>query len=297
MTQFSLYEEAFHPSPWHRTWVAFRESHIAIVGLFVLAIFVIFSLFAPLLTPYDPIAQNIDGLLIPPSWQPNGSISYLFGTDALGRDLFSRIMYGCRVTLGSGFLMVVLAMLIGVSIGTFAGMLRGVRSSIVNHLLDALMAIPTLLIAIIIVAILGTGLVNSMWAITLALIPQFVHRTRSFVRAEMKKEYILASRLDGANKWQLFVHSILPNMTEMLVVQGTLALSVAVIDISALGFLNLGAQSPLPELGAILADGLDVTYLAPWNVALPGLTIFLLVLSINIVGDGLRSALRKRVSH
>ncbi|AJP43246.1 MAG TPA: peptide ABC transporter permease [Alteromonas australica] len=297
MPQFSLYEEAFHPSPWHRTWVAFRESHIAIVGLFVLAIFVIFSLFAPLLTPYDPIAQNIDGLLIPPSWQPNGSISYLFGTDALGRDLFSRIMYGCRVTLGSGFLMVVLAMLIGVSIGTFAGMLRGVRSSIVNHLLDALMAIPTLLIAIIIVAILGTGLVNSMWAITLALIPQFVHRTRSFVRAEMKKEYILASRLDGANKWQLFVHSILPNMTEMLVVQGTLALSVAVIDISALGFLNLGAQSPLPELGAILADGLDVTYLAPWNVALPGLTIFLLVLSINIVGDGLRSALRKRVSH
>ncbi|AIF98192.1 ABC transporter permease subunit [Alteromonas australica] len=297
MPQFSLYEEAFHPSPWHRTWLAFRESHIAIVGLFVLAIFVIFSLFAPLLTPYDPIAQNIDGLLIPPSWQPNGSISYLFGTDALGRDLFSRIMYGCRVTLGSGFLMVVLAMLIGVSIGTFAGMLRGVRSSIVNHLLDALMAIPTLLIAIIIVAILGTGLVNSMWAITLALIPQFVHRTRSFVRAEMKKEYILASRLDGANKWQLFVHSILPNMTEMLVVQGTLALSVAVIDISALGFLNLGAQSPLPELGAILADGLDVTYLAPWNVALPGLTIFLLVLSINIVGDGLRSALRKRVSH
>ena len=297
MPQFSLYEEAFHPSPWHRTWVAFRESHIAIVGLFVLAIFVIFSLFAPLLTPYDPIAQNIDGLLIPPSWQPNGSISYLFGTDALGRDLFSRIMYGCRVTLGSGFLMVVLAMLIGVSIGTFAGMLRGVRSSIVNHLLDALMAIPTLLIAIIIVAILGTGLVNSMWAITLALIPQFVHRTRSFVRAEMKKEYILASRLDGANKWQLFVHSILPNMTEMLVVQGTLALSVAVIDISALGFLNLGAQSPLPELGAILADGLDVTYLAPWNVAFPGLTIFLLVLSINIVGDGLRSALRKRVSH
>ncbi len=297
MPQFSLYEEAFHPSPWHRTWVAFRESHIAIVGLFVLAIFVIFSLFAPLLTPYDPIAQNIDGLLIPPSWQPNGSISYLFGTDALGRDLFSRIMYGCRVTLGSGFLMVVLAMLIGVSIGTFAGMLRGVRSSIVNHLLDALMAIPTLLIGIIIVAILGTGLVNSMWAITLALIPQFVHRTRSFVCAEMKKEYILASRLDGANKWQLFVHSILPNMTEMLVVQGTLALSVAVIDISALGFLNLGAQSPLPELGAILADGLDVTYLAPWNVALPGLTIFLLVLSINIVGDGLRSALRKRVSH
>ena len=297
MPQFSLYEEEFHPSPWQRTWLSFRSSHVAVAGLILLVLFILFSVLAPIVTPYSPVAQNIDGLLIPPSWDTNGNISHLFGTDALGRDIFSRIVYGCRVTLGSGFLMVVLAMLVGVSIGTLAGMLRGVRSSIVNHLLDALMAIPTLLIAIIIVAIVGTGLVNSMWAITLALIPQFVHHTRSFVREEMKKEYILASQLDGANKWQLFVHSILPNMTEMLVVQGTFALSVAVIDISALGFLNLGAQAPLPELGAILADGLDVAYLAPWTVALPGVTIFFIVLSINIVGDGLRSALRKRVSH
>ncbi|GEA11753.1 ABC transporter permease subunit [Alteromonas sp. KUL49] len=297
MAQFSLYEEEFHPSPWQRTWAAFRSSHIAFIGLVILAFFVMFSLFAPLLAPYSPLEQNIDGLLIAPSWQSSGSIVHLFGTDALGRDVFSRIIYGCRITLGSGLITVVLALFIGVSIGTIAGMLSGVRSSIVNHLLDALMAIPTLLIAIIIVAILGAGLVNSMWAITLALIPQFVHHTRSFVRNEMKKQYILASRLDGASPWQIFTHSILPNMSEMLVVQGSLALSIAVIDISALGFLNLGAQAPLPELGAILADGLDVAYMAPWNVALPGITIFLMVLSINIVGDGLRSALRKRVTH
>ena len=297
MPQFSLYDEEFHPSPWQRTWAAFKTSHIAMVGLFMLGLFVFCALFAPVITPYDAIEQNIDGLLVPPSWMANGAISHFFGTDALGRDLFTRIIYGCRITLGTAFITVVLAMLVGVSLGTFAGMLRGVRSSIVNHLLDALMAIPTLLIAIIIVAILGTGLVNSMWAITLALIPQFVHHTRSFVRQEMKKEYIIASKLDGASRWQLFVHSILPNMTEMLVVQGTLALSIAVIDISALGFLSLGAQSPLPELGVILADGLDVAYLAPWNVAVPGMAIFFLVLSINIVGDGLRSALRKRVSH
>lgn len=295
MAQFSLYEEEYHPSPLKRTWIEFRNSHIAVVGLVVLAGFLVFSLFAPFLAPYDPLAQNIDGLLIPPSWTVNGSISHLFGTDALGRDVFSRIIYGCRVTLGSSILLVLLAMLIGVTIGTVAGVMQGVRSSVINHLLDALMAIPTLLIAIIIVAIVGTGLVNSMWAITLALIPQFIHHTRSFVRSEMKKEYILASRLDGASNRQLFFNSILPNMFEMLVVQGTLALSIAVIDISALGFLNLGAQPPLPELGAILADGLDVAYLAPWNVALPGLTIFLMVLAINIVGDGLRSALRKRL--
>lgn len=297
MPQFSLYEEEYHPSPLQRTWREFTSSHIAVLGLFVLAIFLIFALFAPLIAPYNPVEQNIDSLLIPPSWKTNGTISHLFGTDALGRDVFSRIVYGCRVTFGSSILLVIIAMLVGVSIGTFAGMMSGVRSSVVNHLLDALMAIPTLLIAIIIVAILGTGLVNSMWAITLALIPQFIHYTRSFVRSEMKKEYVLASKLDGANAWQLFRHSILPNMIEMLVVQGSLALSIAVIDVSALGFLNLGAQPPLPELGAILADGLDVAYLAPWNVGLPGLSIFLMVLAINIVGDGLRSALRKRVSH
>ena len=296
MSRFSLYDDEAHPSPWQHTWRAFKSSHIALVGLAVLLLFVFFAFFAPLVAPYNPTYQNTEALLIPPSWAPNGSIAHLFGTDALGRDLFSRIMYGCRVTFGTSLLVVIIAMLIGVTIGTIAGMLSGVRSSVVNHLLDALMAIPTLLIAIIIVGILGSGLVNSMWAITLALIPQFVHHTRSFVRGEMKKDYIQSSTLDGASNLQLFYHSILPNMIEMLVVQGTLALSIAVIDISALGFLNLGAQAPLPELGAILATGLDAGYLAPWNIAIPGVTIFLMVLSITIVGDGLRSALRKRVN-
>ncbi|MGB0215011.1 MAG: ABC transporter permease subunit [Alteromonas oceani] len=296
MSRFSLYDDEAHPSPWQHTWRAFKSSHIALVGLAVLLLFVFFAFFAPLVAPYNPTYQNTEALLIPPSWAPNGSIAHLFGTDALGRDLFSRIMYGCRVTFGTSLLVVIIAMLIGVTIGTIAGMLSGVRSSVVNHLLDALMAIPTLLIAIIIVGILGSGLVNSMWAITLALIPQFVHHTRSFVRGEMKKDYIQSSTLDGASNLQLFYHSILPNMIEMLVVQGTLALSIAVIDISALGFLNLGAQAPLPELGAILATGLDAGYLAPWNIAIPGVSIFLMVLSITIVGDGLRSALRKRVN-
>ena len=296
MSRFSLYDDEAHPSPWQHTWRAFKSSHIALVGLAVLLLFVFFAFFAPLVAPYNPTYQNTEALLIPPSWAPNGSIAHLFGTDALGRDLFSRILYGCRVTFGTSLLVVIIAMLVGVTIGTIAGMLSGVRSSVVNYLLDALMAIPTLLIAIIIVGILGSGLVNSMWAITLALIPQFVHHTRSFVRGEMKKDYIQSSTLDGASNLQLFYYSIIPNMIEMLVVQGTLALSIAVIDISALGFLNLGAQAPLPELGAILATGLDAGYLAPWNIAIPGVSIFLMVLSITIVGDGLRSALRKRVN-
>ncbi|MEC9319912.1 MAG: peptide ABC transporter permease, partial [Pseudomonadota bacterium] len=118
MPQFSLYEEEFHPSPWQRTWASFKASHISMLGLIMLALFVVCALFAPVITPYGAIEQNIDGLLIPPSWLANGSISHLFGTDALGRDLFTRIIYGCRTTLGSAFITVVLAMLMGVSLGT-----------------------------------------------------------------------------------------------------------------------------------------------------------------------------------
>ena len=297
MSQFNLYQEEFHPSPLQFTWQEFQLNHIAVVGLYCLMFFVVLAVLGPLLAPFDPLQQQTDSLLIPPSWDPSGGIVHLFGTDGLGRDILSRVIYGCRMTFGISILLVLVALLIGVALGAIAGMSRGLRSSFVNHLLDSLMAIPTLLIAIIIIAILGTGLVNSMWAITLALIPKFIHQVRDFVRNEVSKEYVMAAKLDGANKRQLFFNSILPNMGEMLVVQGTFALSIAILDISALGFLNLGAQAPTPELGAMLSEGLEVAYLAPWNIALPGAAIFVMIVSINLVGDGLRSALRSRLLH
>ncbi len=295
MPRFNLYQEEFHPSPLQHTWMEFRRSHIAVLGLWVLMFFIALVIFGPLIAPFDPLTQNPNAFLVGPSWEANGTIRYLFGTDSLGRDLLSRLIYGCRMTLGISLLLVILAMLVGVALGAVAGMSKGVRSSILNHLLDSIMAVPTLLIAIIIVAILGTGLVNTMWAISLALIPQFVHNTREFVRHEMSKEYILASRLDGAKKTHLFFYCILPNMIEMLVVQGTMALSIAILDISALGFLGLGAQPPSPELGTMLSEGLKIAYHSPWTIALPGSTIFLMVLSVNVVGDGLRSAVRNRL--
>lgn len=291
----NLYQEEYHPSPFQYTWLAFKENHIAVGGLICLAFFVVLTIFGPLITPYNPLYQEVGDLLIPPAWNANGGISHLFGTDALGRDLLSRIIYGCRLTFGISALLVMLAMLIGVSLGALAGMSRGFRSSFLNHTLDSVQATPTLLIAIIIIAILGTGLVNSMWAILLALIPQYVHQTREFVSIEMKKEYVLAAKLDGATNFQLFSRTILPNMGEMLVVQATLALSVSVLDISALGFLNLGAQAPTPELGVMLSEGLEVAYIAPWAIAIPGATIFIMMVSINLVGDGLRSVLRNRL--
>ncbi|GAB2709515.1 ABC transporter permease subunit [Aliiglaciecola sp. 3_MG-2023] len=295
MPKFDIYQEEFHPSPLIHTWWEFRKSHVAVLGLWILAFFVFLVVFGPIIAPFDPVLQNPNAFLVKPSWDVNGSIRYLFGTDSLGRDLLSRLIYGCRMTLGISLLLVLLAMLVGVALGAMAGLTRGVRSSVLNHLLDSILAIPTLLIAIVIVGILGVGLVNSMWAISLALIPQFVHNTREVVRTEMAKEYILASKLDGAKNTYLFFYCILPNMYEMLVVQGTMALSIAILDISALGFLGLGAQAPAPELGTMLSEGLRVAYKSPWSIALPGCAIFLMVLSVNVVGDGLRSALRNRL--
>lgn len=297
MLKSSLYQDEQFPSPLRQTWHEFKKSHVAFVGLGFLFFFIVTIIIGPLLTPYSPLEQNTEALLIPPAWDPNGGIAFVLGTDGLGRDVLTRVIYGSRVTFGISIFLVLMAMVVGVAIGAFAGMNKGMRSSILNHLLDSMMAIPTLLIAIIIVAILGPGLVNSMWAITLALIPQFIHYTRDFVRAEIEKEYVTAARLDGATPFRIFVFSVLPNMIEMLVVQGTLALSIAILDISALGFLNLGVQAPHAELGAMLSEGLDIAYIAPWSIAAPGAAIFIVIMSVNVVGDGLRSALRSRLNH
>lgn len=295
MPRPSFYQEEYYPSPMRHTWTEFQRNHIALTGLWCLLFFILAAILGPALMPYGPLQQNTDMILLAPAWDANGDLNHLFGTDSLGRDLLSRVIHGCRITLGSSVILVLIAMLAGCSIGAYAGISRGLRASVINHLLDAIMAIPTLLIAIIIVAILGTGLLNSMWAITLALIPQFIHQTRDLVRREFQKEYIVAARLDGASNHRLLLRDILPNMVEVLVVQATMALSVAILDISALGFLNLGAQSPSPELGAMLSEALDTAYAAPWSVALPGAAIFLMVLSINLVGDGLRTALKNRL--
>lgn len=297
MQRFSLYQEEFHPSPLANVWIEFKRSHIAVFGLIILSLFLLITLLAPIISPYDPNLQNTNAILLPPIWEPNGSILHVFGTDALGRDVLSRLLYGVRVTLGSSLLIVAIAVAIGVGFGALAGLLSGIRSSVVNHLFDSVMSIPTLLIAIVVVAIMGTGLANAIFAITLALIPQFIHQTRSFVKKELTKDYVLLDKLDGAKPIRIFFHSILPNMVELIVVQATIALSIAILDVSALGFLSLGAESPTIELGQILSESLDSAYVTPWLVALPGLLILLMVLSVNMVGEGLRSALRNRFNH
>ena len=262
-------------------------------GLWMFAFFIAMALLGPSLSSYDPFDQNANALLLSPSWEKNGSLHYFLGTDDLGRDVLSRLLYGAQMTFGSALTACLLAMLIGSSIGVVAGMQRGLISSILHHMLDVLLSVPSLLLAIVLVSLMGASLENALLAITLALIPQFIRASFNAVREIAGKEYIIAVRLDGSTPWRILRLAILPNILDVLVTQTTRGLSAAILDISAVCFLGIGAQSPLPEWGTMLADSLDLAYISPWNVALPGLAIMLSVVATNLVGEGLRKALQQ----
>jgi cationic peptide transport system permease protein len=229
---------------------------------------------------------------LPPAWNNDGNVSFLLGTDNLGRDMLSRLMHGTSLTFGLSFVVVLISLGIGLVIGSLSALTSGIKSSFLNHFLDVILSIPSLLLAIVIVAILGPGLSNTLWAIIIVLIPQFVHITRNAVTQEFRKDYVLASRLDGASSFRILYHSVFPNILEKLISQATLAQSAAILDIAALGFLGLGAQIPMAEWGAMLKNGIDLFYIAPWTVYLPGLAILFAVVATNLVGEGMRHALK-----
>ncbi|MBZ9612033.1 ABC transporter permease subunit [Rheinheimera maricola] len=295
MARFRLLpDEQLARSPLRELWREFARQHSAMAGLALFLLFVVLAVLSPLLAPHDPYLQNDALLLIAPSWSEAGLVQYPFGTDDLGRDLLSRMLIGARYSFGIALITVLGALLTGLVLGSLAGMSKGLKSSALNHVLDLALTIPSLLLAIIIVAILGPGLINTIWAIMLALLPQFVHSVRNAIAEQLNLDYVIAYRLDGASNWQVLTRVILPNIWERLTVTASMALSTAILDIAALGFLGLGAQAPTAEWGAIIADSLDLIYVAPVGVALPGLLIFTCVLSVNLVGDGLRNAMKKR---
>lgn len=286
--------EDLNKSPLRQLWRHFKENHLALVGLWLFIALTILATLAPVIAPYGVNQQHSDALLLPPSWNDAGDVRFILGTDDLGRDILSRLINGTTYTFGLAILTALITTLLGVVLGVFAGMSKGVRSSVLNHLLDVTLSIPSLLLAIIIIALLGPGLLNTVWAIILALLPQYIHSVRNLVVQELSKDYIVAQWLDGANSWHILSRGIFPNIYEHIVVIFTMSLSTAILDISALGFLKLGAQPPTAEWGAILSENLAFIYLAPWTVALPGILLFFAVLATNLVGDGLRSALKKR---
>lgn len=294
MAKFRLFLEENHRSPLAQLWREFARQHSALLGLVLFAMFLLLSIIAPFITPHDPYLQADDLLLLPPSWAEHGLVQYPFGTDDLGRDLLSRMLKGTTYTFGLALVSVAISLLFGLALGALAGMSRGVKSSFFNHLLDLILTIPSLLLAIIIVAILGPGLENTVWAVILALLPWFVHGIRNAIVEQLKQDYVIAYRLDGANNWQILTRLVLPNIWEKIIVMSSMALSTAILDIATLGFLSLGAQAPATEWGTMINDSLDLIYVAPASVAIPGLLIFAAVLSVNLVGDGLKVAIQKR---
>ena len=294
MAKFKLFTEDSNRSPLKHLWRNFRNNHLALLGLWVFAVLTILAIAAPFLAPYGINQQHADALILPPSWDDLGRVDFLLGTDGLGRDLLSRLMNGASTTFGLAILTALMTTIFGVILGILAALSKGWRSSVLNHLLDVTLAIPSLLLAIIIVAILGPGLMNTVWAIILSLLPQYIHSIRNLVRIELSKDYVTAHRLDGASKWRVLAIGIIPNIYEQIVLIFTMSLSTAILDIAALGFLQLGAQPPTAEWGAILAENLSLIFLAPWTVALPGFLLFISIISTNLVGDGLRQALQKR---
>ena len=282
---------------WRRFASAFAANRGALAGLAVLIAVVVVALGADLLAPHAPNLQDRATALAPPMWQANGRAAYPLGTDALGRDMLSRLLHGARYSLLIGVAVVAMALVAGVAAGLAAGFFGGVLDLVVVRSMDVLLALPSLLLAIVVVAILGPGLFHAMIAIAVVQLPHIVRLTRAVVLVERTKTYVASTRLAGARPFHLMLRTILPNCMPPLLVQATLAFSSAILEAAALGFLGLGAQPPTPEWGTMLAESREFVLRAWWVVTLPGLAILATVLALNLFGDGLRDALDPKLRH
>ena len=279
------------PGSLREFWQAYSQSRGALIGVALVVILLLLALFADVVAPHPPNEQYRDFTLTPPVWHDGGSITFVLGTDPVGRDMLSRLIHGTRLSLLIGLISVTISLSLGVVLGLIAGYCRGLIETTIMRLMDVMLALPSLLLAIAVVAILGPGLINAMYAIAIVLLPHYVRLARAAVIAEAGKEYVASSRIAGAGTLRLMFNTILPNCTAPLIVQATLGFSTAILDAAALGFLGLGAQPPTPEWGSMLAGALEFIQRASWVVTFPGLAILITVLAFNLMGDGLRDAL------
>ncbi|WHU88939.1 dipeptide ABC transporter permease DppC [Pantoea agglomerans] len=278
-------------TPFQEFWHYFKRNKGAVVGLVYIIIVLLCAIFADVLAPHAPAEQFRDALLHPPVWQEGGSWSYILGTDDVGRDVLSRLMYGARLSLLVGCLVVVLSLIFGVIFGLLAGYLGGVVDAIIMRVVDIMLALPSLLLALVLVAIFGPSIVNASIALTFVALPHYIRLTRAAVLVEVNRDYVTASGVSGAGMLRQMFVNILPNCLAPLIVQASLGFSNAILDMAALGFLGMGAQPPTPEWGTMLSDVLQYAQSAWWVVTFPGLVILLTVLAFNLMGDGLRDAL------
>ncbi|MBV4414486.1 dipeptide ABC transporter permease DppC [Enterobacteriaceae bacterium YMB-R22] len=294
MTQLTTEKPVVAPAPMtpmREFWHYFRRNKGAVVGLSYVVAMVIVAIFANVIAPHNPAEQFRDALLHPPVWQEGGSWQYILGTDDVGRDILSRLMYGARLSLLVGCLVVVLSLIMGVILGLIAGYFGGAADSIIMRVVDIMLALPSLLLALVLVAVFGPSIVNASLALTFVALPHYVRLTRAAVLVEVNRDYVTASRVAGAGALRQMFVNILPNCLAPLIVQASLGFSNAILDMAALGFLGMGAQPPTPEWGTMLSDVLQFAQSAWWVVTFPGLAILLTVLAFNLMGDGLRDAL------
>jgi peptide/nickel transport system permease protein len=270
----------------------FFSNRLALFGAAVMSVFIVMAVFAPFIAPYDPLQQELTEKFAPPSR------AHLLGQDELGRDILSRVIYGARISLTAGLAAVAIATGVGTIIGVVAGYFGGRPDSVLMRLMDVLLAFPSILLAIVIVSVLGPSLTNAMLAIGIVFIPQMARVVRSAVISVRERDYIEAERALGAGNAQIVFSGVLPNSTAPLIVQATLTLATAILDVAALSFLGLGARAPSPEWGAMLTDafrsGYGVFVQGQHAIIFPGIAIALSVLAVNFIGDGLRDALDPR---
>lgn len=277
-------EEKLTP-PWKEAWQLFCKNRLAVIGLGIVIFFIIIAFAAPKVAPYSFSAQNLIDRMQPPSGK------HLFGTDDMGRDIFSRILYGARISLWVGFFSVLGSVVIGTLLGIISGYYGSWVDAIISRIFDIMLAFPSTLLAIAVVAILGPSLQNALIAIAIVNIPNFGRLVRSKVLSVKQEEYIMAARAVGMRDSRILFYHILPNSISPVIVQATLAIATAIIEAAALGFLGLGATPPTPEWGKMLADSKEYLVQAPWTLFFPGIAIMLTVLGFNLMGDGLQDVL------
>lgn len=276
--------------PWREAWRTFRKNRLALAGLVIIVFFILIAFIAPYISPYDYKEQVLTDRLQAPSAE------HWFGTDDLGRDVFSRVLHGARISLWVGFFSVIGSIIAGALLGLIAGFYGRWVDMFISRLFDILLAFPGILLAIAIVAILGPSLQNALLAIAIVNIPTYGRLVRSRVLSLRQEEFITSARTLGAGNARILFRHILPNSLTPLIVQGTLGIGTAIIEAAALGFLGMGAQPPDPEWGKMLSDSRQFIQKAPWTLIFPGLSIMLTVLGFNLLGDGLRDTLDPKMA-
>jgi dipeptide transport system permease protein len=290
----ALAAETAQPAPPHPLaafWASFRENKGAMLGLVVVAFVVLLAIFADVVAPHAPNEQFRDFVRLPPAWTEKGDIRFLFGTDGVGRDMLSRLIHGARVSLFIGLSVMIVSVLTGAALGLAAAWFGGVVDVAITRVMDLIMAVPGLVLAILVVAVLGPSLTNTIVAVTIVSLPRYVRLVRASAMTELSKDYVTAAKVAGVRPLRLMLRTVLPNCIAPLIILAALGVSDAILEAAALGFLGLGAQPPISEWGTMLADAREFIRSDPWLVTLPGLAILITVMSINLFGDGLRDAL------